>query len=248
MGESTIDMASTPLYREIQDRIVESLVSNEWRPGDILPSEKNLAKHFSVATSTVRRALSELVDARVLVRIQGKGTFVAHHNDSGSRYRFFNVVNAEGSKEPLQRTLISVKVEKAKAEALRLFDIPMAATRPEVYRIRFKLGCKDENFAVAEVILPRHLCSNLELEVSVDGEESLYALYQAAFGINIVRVVEHMFAVKAPVMVARALGIEVDEPLLEIRRTAFTFHSVPVEQRTTWIHTRHHHYLLSQGA
>jgi GntR family transcriptional regulator len=166
----------------------------------------------------------------------------------GGRYRFFNVVNANGAKESFRRTLISVKVEKAGTDALRLFEFPQGTRQPDVYRIRFKLGSTGPAFSVAEVVLPWHLFPNLERETILDGDESLYALYQERFGVNIVQVVEHVFAVKAPAQVARALSLPADEPVLEIRRTGFTYNNVAVEQRTTWIHTRDFHYFVTQGA
>jgi GntR family transcriptional regulator len=241
-------MPSVPLYKEVRDQLVESLVRQEWRPGEVLPSEKDLAARFAVAVSTIRSAVAELVDASILVRKQGKGTYVAHHGVRGGRYRFFNVVNASGVKEPFFRTLISIKVEKASSDALRLFEFPRGARQPEVYRIRFKLSGSGPAFSVAEVVLPSHLFRNLERESIVDGDESLYAVYQQRFGVNIVHVVEHVYAVKAPALVARSLSLPADEPVLEIRRTGYTYNNVAVEQRTTWIHTRDFHYFVTQGA
>lgn len=241
-------MASLPLYKEIRDQLVESLVRKEWRPGEALPSEKDLAKRFSVAVSTIRNAIAEMVDASILVRKQGKGTYVTDHGVLGGRYRFFNVVNAEGVKEPFYRTLISMKVEKAGADALRLFEFPKGLRQPDVYRIRFKLSGSGQAFSVVEVILPCHLFRNLKPESIVRGDESLYTFYQQRLGVNIVQVVEHVFAVKAPATVARSLALPPDEPLLEIRRTGFTYNNVAVEQRTSWIHTRDFHYYVTQGA
>ena len=241
-------MPTLPLYKEIRDQLVESLVRQQWRPGEVLPSEKDLAKQFSVAVSTIRSAIAELVDANILVRKQGKGTYVTHHGVRGGRYRFFNVVNASGVKEPFYRTLISIKVEKAGVDALRVFEFPKSTRQPEVYRIRFKLSGEGPPFSMAEVILPCHFFRDLEREAIVDGDESLYALYQQRFGVNIVQVVEHLFAVKAPALVARALSLPADEPVLEIRRTGYTYNNVAVEQRTTWIHTSDFHYFVTQGA
>ncbi len=242
-------MASLPLYKEIRDQLVESLLRNEWPPGEPLPSEKDLAKRFAVAVSTIRSGIAELVDANILIRKQGKGTYVAHHSDRGGRYRFFNVVNGSGAKVPFYRTLISIKVEKAGADALKLFEFPPGTRRAEVYRIRFKLsGSGGPPFAAAEVTLPCHLFRNLERESIVDGDESLYAHYQRRFGVNIVQVQEHLFAVKAPALVTRLLALPAEEPLLEVRRTGYTYNNVAVEQRTTWIHTRDFHYFVTQGA
>jgi GntR family transcriptional regulator len=240
-------MTSLPLYKEVRDQIVESLVHSEWQPGELLPSEKELAKRFAVAISTIRAAIGELVSANILVRKQGKGTFVAHHSDRGSRYRFFNVMRNGGGKEPFVRTLLSIKREKANGEALRAFEFP-AGRSAEVFRVRMKLNCRGPAFAVADGVVPAHLFPNLDRDGIPDGNTSLYAMYQERFGVNIVRVAEELYAVKASAWVAKALSMPTGEPLLEVRRTGYTFNEVAVEQRTTWIHTQDYHYVVTQGA
>src|SRR5258708_5994058 len=71
--------AFQPLYRQIKTLITQSLVSGEWRPGDLIPSEIELASRFSVSQGTVRKAIRELADQNLLVRQQGQGTFLASH-------------------------------------------------------------------------------------------------------------------------------------------------------------------------
>lgn len=241
-------MTAMPLYKEVRDQIVESLVGAEWQPGELLPSEKQLAQRFSVAISTIRAAIGELVASKILVRKQGKGTFVAHHSDRGSRYRFFNVVNNNGGKEPFDRMLLSITKEKADANALRIFQLPANQRGGDVHRMRIKLSARGPAFAVAEIAVPAHLFPNLDASGVPDGDESLYALYQEKYGVNIIRVVEKIFAVKASASVVKTLSLTAGEPVLEVRRIGYTFNDVAVEQRTTWIHTKHYHYLVTQGA
>ena len=69
--------AYQPLYRQIKYLITESLVSGEWRPGQPIPSEIELAHRYSVSQGTVRKAVDEMAAENLLVRRQGKGTFVA---------------------------------------------------------------------------------------------------------------------------------------------------------------------------
>ena len=242
-------MTSTPLYREVRDQIVQSLVRSEWQPGEPLPSEKELAKRYFVAISTVRAAIGDLVDSDVLVRKQGKGTFVNQHNFRGSRYRFFNVVPNRGAKEPFNRKLISIRKEKADAEAIRTFGLHTTRSGGgDMYRMRIKLSARGQAFAVADVVVPIHLFKNLDVNGIPNGDESLYTLYQQKYGVNIIRVVEQLYAVKASSSVAKALSLLPDEPVLEVRRIGYTFYDVAVEQRTTWIQTRDYHYLVTQGA
>ena len=71
--------AFSPLYQQIKARMVASLQRTEWRPGQAIPSETELAARFKVSQGTVRKAIEELAAENLLVRRQGKGTFVATH-------------------------------------------------------------------------------------------------------------------------------------------------------------------------
>ena len=68
-----------PLYQQIKALITQSLQSGEWKPGELMPSEVELAGRFKVSQGTVRKAIDELAAEHLVVRRQGKGTFVATH-------------------------------------------------------------------------------------------------------------------------------------------------------------------------
>ncbi len=72
--------AFSPLYQQIKALITRSLQSGEWRPGEAIPSEMELAARYRVSQGTVRKAIDELAVENRVVRRQGKGTFVATHS------------------------------------------------------------------------------------------------------------------------------------------------------------------------
>ena len=86
----------SPLYRQIKELMMSSLEAGEWGPGDAIPSESELALRFGVSQGTVRKAIDEMAAENLLVRRQGKGTFVATHNDPRSFFRFLRLVPNEG--------------------------------------------------------------------------------------------------------------------------------------------------------
>ena len=86
----------SPLYRQIKDFLIRSLEEGEWGPGDAIPSEGELATRFNVSQGTVRKAIDEMAAENMLVRRQGKGTFVATHDDPRSFYRFLRLVPNDG--------------------------------------------------------------------------------------------------------------------------------------------------------
>ena len=83
--------AFSPLYRQIKGLILQGLDRGEWKPGESIPSEMDLAARFQVSQGTVRKAIDELAAEHLLIRRQGKGTFVATHHEARVRYRFLRL-------------------------------------------------------------------------------------------------------------------------------------------------------------
>jgi GntR family transcriptional regulator len=78
LDASQLDRRSfVPLYYQLQEILKEQIESGLWQPGDPLPSEPELAQRFGVSRVVVRQALAILEDDRQIVRIRGRGTFVA---------------------------------------------------------------------------------------------------------------------------------------------------------------------------
>src|SRR6188472_1574403 len=64
--------AFSPLYQQIKGLILQSLQAGEWKPGEAIPSEMDLAARFRVSQGTVRKAIDELASEHILMRRQGK--------------------------------------------------------------------------------------------------------------------------------------------------------------------------------
>src|SRR3569832_1045529 len=96
----------SPLYRQIKDLLLDSLHRGEWKPGEVIPSEIELAARFRVSQGTVRKAVDELAADNLLVRRQGKGTFVATHGEPQVRLRFLRLAPDSGETVPPERQLL----------------------------------------------------------------------------------------------------------------------------------------------
>src|ERR1700755_1254081 len=83
--------AAEPLYKQVERQILNCLAQGEWKPGDRLPTESQLAERFGVAVLTVRAGIRALVETSILVRRQGSGTSVARHDRQRRRYQFTHV-------------------------------------------------------------------------------------------------------------------------------------------------------------
>jgi GntR family transcriptional regulator len=88
--------AFSPLYQQIKLLITRSLQEGEWKPGEAIPAETDLAARYRVSQGTVRKAIDELATENLLVRRQGKGTFVATHAEEQIQYRFLRLAPDDG--------------------------------------------------------------------------------------------------------------------------------------------------------
>ena len=233
-------MASLPLYKEIRDQLVESLVRKEWRPGEALPSEKDLAKRFSVAVSTIRNAIAEMVDASILVRKQGKGTYVASHNDPRAFVRFLRVVPNEGGVSVPQSVPLECWRAKAGQEAARILDIAPGAPITIVRRV---LKFNGKPVVLDEIYLPGEIFQGLSREVLQEYQGSLYSLFETRFGVRMIRAEERIRAVAADRASADQLMVDEGSPLLSVERVTYTYGDKPVEWRRGLCATAEHYYL-----
>ncbi len=86
----------SPLYQQIKALITQRLQAGEWKAGETIPSEMELAARYGVSQGTVRKAIDELAAENLVVRRQGKGTFVATHAEQKVQFRFLRLMPDEG--------------------------------------------------------------------------------------------------------------------------------------------------------
>jgi len=236
-----------PLYKQVEKRILQCLADGEWKPGDQLPTEAQLAERFGVAVFTIRAGIVELAAANILVRKQGKGTFVARHSRSRQRYQFSHIHDEAGNQIFPTRHLISFTKEAARAQDLERLQVPRGA-RSQVYRLRLLSKIAGETIATLEIVLPAKLFATLTAAAVRDAQENLYAVYQDECGVNVIRVEEHVYAGLCTAEEAQVLGLLPDSPVLRIERLAFTYQSLPVERRIRVFDGRRFHYRTADGS
>lgn len=239
-----------PLYEQIKLLITQSLIAGEWHPGDAIPSEVELAKRFKVSQGTVRKAIDELAEENILVRRQGKGTFVATHSEEGSRYRFLRITRLSGKKEfPENRILDFARIKADKSVAARL-GLKTGSALFMLHRVLLMSGKP----VILDIIsLPTTMFKGLTAAMISDYTDpkdfkgTLYSLYETRFGIPLVRVEERLRAVAADQNAAASLGVKEGSPLLKMERVAYTYGDKPVEYRESLVDTECHCYLNELG-
>ncbi len=234
----------SPLYRQIKEFMIKSLEAGEWGPGDAIPSEAELAARFNVSQGTVRKAIDEMAAENMLVRRQGKGTFVATHDDPRSFYRFLRLVPDSGEAGHSSSEPLSCRVEPASAEVALALNI--AEKDPVVFMERL-LRFDGEPVVLDQIYLVGEMFPGLSLERLRGWDRSLYSLFEGEYGVRMIRAEERLRAIAADAHCAGLLGLKPGDPLLLVERTAFTYGNKPVEWRRGLYCTRCHHYANELG-
>lgn len=229
-----------PLYKEVKIRITRSLAAGEWKPGEAIPSESRLAEQFNVSIGTVRKAIDELAAENILLRQQGRGTFVATHTEDRTLFYFFHIVGKDSSKTIPVTEMLSFRKIKAKPEN----ESPLNISRnSRIFQIQNLLKLAGKPVIFDEISIPTALFPDLTADIFSRREGTIYGLYQARYDINVIRIKEHLSADHPPAPVAALLGIRASAPVLMIRRVAYTYNDTPVEHRVSWVNTENHEYL-----
>jgi GntR family transcriptional regulator len=233
-----------PLYKEVRRTLLQCLAKGEWRPGDRLPPEPQLATRFGVAIPTVRAGVADLVAAGVLIRRQGKGTFVAQH-DAAQELRFSNIFDHRNQNISTVRTSVRLRRIKADPEAAHLLELDLR--QPAwVYHIDAVLEAHDRPVGLMELIVPLPLFADLSKEHLEQSADNLYSVYQRVCGVTVLRMDERVYARTADRNRADMLDLQVFHPLLVVERLAYTFDDRPIEIRRRCFDGMQHHYLFKQ--
>jgi GntR family transcriptional regulator len=235
-----------PLYVQIKALVEKSLEEGEWRPGEPIPSETELAARYEVSQGTVRKAVDALAAANLLVRRQGKGTFVVTHaEEKATTHRFLHIRDDEGRDEHPTSRLLDVRRAKANAEAARLLGLKPGDAVVVLSRV---LEYEGTPGVYDEITLPAPLFRGLtRARAEAHGGSSMYGFFETEFGVRMVKARERLRAVAADAESARVLEVPEGAPLLAVERVAFTFGERPVELRRGLVVTRHHHYYNELG-
>ena len=234
--------AFSPLYQQIKVLILQSLQAGEWKPSTAIPSEIELAGRFKVSQGTVRKAIDELASENLLVRRQGKGTFVATHAERQIQYRFLKLIPDNGdpnSEGPAQRHIIDCKrtrasVDIAKALAIRAGDA--------VLQVRRVLSFAGIPTILEDLWLPAAPFKGLTAERLRDYNGPMYALFETEFDVRMVRAEEKIRAVLPDAEQCALLKTDAHTPLLSVERIAYTYNDAPMEMRRGLYLTSKHYY------
>jgi len=233
-----------PLYKDVKRRLTEALTRGEWRPGDAIPAERLLSERCGTSIGTIRRAIDELVAENILIRQQGRGTYVASHNRDRLLFYFFHIVDEQGIKRYPEVELLSFARGKADRAAAELLGL---AAGDSVYRIRNRLSLAGMPVIIDDITLPVAAFAGLTERQFRHRTSTIYNLYQEAFGISVVRASERLRSTLADTETAALLSIARGSPLLRIRRLALSYNEAPIELRISLVDTTRYEYFADIG-
>ncbi len=222
-----------PLYQQVYDLIVSQISDGEYRPGEMLPSEQQLANQLKVSQGTVRKALDTMTSEKILERRQGKGTFVATQTSERSTLRFFGFSDPDGTAIMPQNGEESIKRRKGTAKELLQLD---TGGSQDVYEIARTRLIKNKPAIIDKIVVSAKSFQGLTKRSPIN--TALYTLYQEKYGIHVISTSDEISAIIASKSDAKKIGIEVGAPLLMIQRRTFDIHKKCVEYRTTKVNTQ----------
>ncbi|HQQ70171.1 MAG TPA: GntR family transcriptional regulator [Alicycliphilus sp.] len=241
-GAAAVTPAFSPLYQQIKALILHSLQHGEWKPGEAIPSEIELAARFRVSQGTVRKAIDELAAENLVTRRQGKGTFVSTHAERQVQYRFLKLLpdaGAASEEGPAQRTILECRRLRASADVAR--GLALRAGDP-VLQIKRILSFVGVPTILEDIWLPGQAFKGLTAEQLAHYPGPTYAMFELDFGVRMVRAEEKIRAVLPDETQAQWLNVPAGTPLLSVERLAYTYNDVPMELRRGLYRTDTHHY------
>ncbi|SPJ18614.1 Transcriptional regulator, GntR family [Burkholderiales bacterium] len=229
----------SPLYKQIKRLLLESLRRGEWKPATAIPSELELASRFQVSQGTVRKAIDELAAENLLVRRQGKGTYVATHHEPRSQYRFLRLLADDGAVPVAHSRFVDCRRVRAPAEIAARLGLKAGAG---VVFVRRLLRFASAPVVLDEIWLPARMFRGLSYERLAAYTGPLYGLFESEFGVPMIRADERLRAVAADERSAELLQVQAGSPLLLVERVSYTYGDRPVEVRRGLCVTRGYYY------
>jgi len=223
-----------PLYKQVHTVLVKRIASGDWGPGQAMPSEQALALELGVSQGTVRKAMDALAAQSLIVRQQGKGSFVAEHTQEHALYRFFRLSRPapDGARVTPELGVARIRRRPASHAEQSTLELAKGEQIVEIRRTRLV----DKMPAIVEkILLPLSLFPDIDSSAALPN--TLYSLYQGVYGVSVAEVREELRAVLANKRDARSLGLSPGAPLLQIDRVAIGLDGRRVEWRVSRCNT-----------
>jgi GntR family transcriptional regulator len=229
--------STRPLYLQVRDALVERIIEGQWKPGAPIPNEIELAKEMNVSQGTLRRALCEMEDERLVSRRQGRGTYVNDQSSEQISIRFSNIRSPDGRRLSGTIKTLATDAGPATSEEQTMLRIRTPETVVRSRRVRVR---GNRPFLYERVAWPERLFPGLAN--SVTRPERVSALGQM-YGVLIGHAEERVLRGMPDAAAADALGIDPEFPVMKLERVIFTSSGVCAEARVAYCNFADEYYL-----
>lgn len=214
-----------PRYYQLKEIMREKIRTGEWKPGDLIPSERELGEQYGISRMTARQAITELVNEGLFYREQGKGTFVSRHKITQQLIRltgFTEDIKARGQRPGTR--VVSAQMcaaDDTTAERLRI--------KPglQIFCLQRLRLADNEPLAIESAQISFMGCEKL-LEENLE-ENSLYRLLETKYGLPLLEAEQELEAGLVGTEEAQLLNLPPGSPVLFIRRITYTERNQPIE-------------------
>jgi GntR family transcriptional regulator len=232
MDGAPLRLAAQPLHLQLRRALVQRIASGEWRHGDVIPNENELAREFNLSPGTVRKALDWMEQARLVIRQQGRGTFITDPTSPEFAGRFDTLHGPDGSKLSTVPATTAVEAGIATADEAHTLQLNREQPSARVLRVRqTRRGPSGRVIMVEQAVLPEHLFRGMP-----SMEEGGYDVVQASKHCNVLlgEGTERVSMAAPPDAVAALFGLRDNALVLVLDRVIFTVEDVPAEMRKAW--------------
>lgn len=234
---ASVQVAATSLYHRVHEQLFGQIDRGELAPGAALPSEPELCEAFGVSRITIRRALKELADRRLIVRRRGVGTFVANRLPDQREFRLAGYL---GERRILQSRIEADNAESALEEVAGALGLEPGA---QVRHIRTVAHRDGEPFTVADAYAAEIQGQQLRA-ADYASPLPIADAFAARLGRRIERAEQRLDADAADAEVARLLGLAPGAPLLRGRLTYFTSGDTPTQYLVVRFHPDKYRFVV----
>lgn len=229
----------SPLYHQIKENISRQVVSGRWKSDHALPSETDLCNHFGVSRGTLRRALGDLENQGLIVRRQGRGTFVAKPKFEGSVLGSYRNYRVGAVPHDAKSRLLGITRMRATPD---LQDILKLGKRDSVYEVRRLQFMEGVPVTLSTSFIPAAITPGLD-KLDIE-HEFFYGLLEQRFGLSFLRAEEILEPVIADDVVARHLELQVGAPVFLVERHSFLVDDQPGEFRQAYMRGDRYRYRI----
>lgn len=215
---------SLPVYIQISEMLIREIGAGHLQDGDRLPPERDMAADMGVSVGTLRKALKELEQKRLLERRHGSGNYVKVISNTESVYAFFRIELLRGGGLPSAQILDTERLRKPT-------DLPKFGTSTEAHRIRRIRFLNTVPVALEEIWLDAVWAKTIpQKELS----DSLYHFYKQRLGLWISRAEDRIGLASIPAWAPESFQLAPGTPSGFVERLSWAQDTSPVEYSCTW--------------